>query len=503
MKSQFFPGLAVLALLLAGCSDGSINSNPADGLDGEVDGGQDAGDPGSDMAGDASDAGSDPGADPGSDLGADLGADEGLLDGGDSAQTCQYSLIETLGSTSIIAAPAGGLPAKGDIFVIPETGIEVRRISDSSDSDGFSSFYTNGYSRWSPANITGEYVTAFASNGGAAFYRMSDLAVVHTVGVGESNELHWDFSGQPGTATSLYYRSGTQLRQLDILSGDDGLVHDFINEYPGAGQVLNGVEGAPSNDMRYWAFQVCTGMTGGGQCTGILDVIVYDKTDDLIVGRLKDKYASIPTPNFVDMSPSGERIVVGSCAGNSVPFNGPYAWSRDFETYVRLNTNCSHSGWAWGAVGEEFYVNFDTCGENNDEITFSCDYTTAVDVNRADGWENRIPIIYQGDIGWGNHTHMGRVYDPAVRGWFFMSTYSSGDLNWAKDQLFFVEIKDHTQNPRIYRVTPTLNSYEGYWSEAFASLDFQALRVYWGANWSGQGNLELYEARLCDGWWND
>jgi hypothetical protein len=53
----------------------------------------------------------------------------------------------------------------------------------------------------------------------------------------------------------------------------------------------------------------------------------------------------------------------------------------------------------------------------------------------------------------------------------------------------------------VWRVAPTFNDYQDYWSEAFASLDFQAQHAYWGANWDGANNLELYQATLCDRWW--
>ena len=97
--------------------------------------------------------------------------------------------------------------------------------------------------------------------------------------------------------------------------------------------------------------------------------------------------------------------------------------------------------------------------------------------------------------------HIGRIYDPAIQGWFFISTYTDSVSNWAANQLFFVELVDETVGPRIWRIAPTLNAFQGYWSEAFASLDFQARYVYWGANWEGASNLELYRARLCHRWW--
>jgi len=415
---------------------------------------------------------------------------------------CGALLIESPGSATGIPSPSGPVPEPGVPFTIPETGIRVTRISDTGDPGATGSSYTNGYSRWSPASITGEYVTAFSDTGEASIYRLADRTIVRTLPVGEPNELQWDSSGESGTETTIYYRTGTELRSVDVLTGADDPVHDFLDEYPAAGHALNGVEGAPSMDMRFWAFQICEGMTGGGQCTGLIDIVVYDKVSDSIHSRLSDAVSSFPIPNYVDMSPSGSRIVIGTCkeeAGTPPPWNGPYAWSLDFSTNVRLSTSCTHSGWAWGRGGEEIQIAFDPCGASNEEVTFSCDHLTAVDVNDPSGWENRIPILYAEDIGWGTGTHFGRIYLSGVRGWAFVSTY--GGDTWAADQLFFVEIAHVDDGPRIWRLAPTLNEYVDYWTEAFASLDFHAMNVYWGANWSGSADLEVYRAELCAGWW--
>jgi hypothetical protein len=488
---------SIMTCGLAACGDGNGSEDDADA------------DAAPDPAGDQDaepqpDADADPAQD--QDVPDDAAADPDLDIEIDPGPACGTLLVEPADSASVIPPPGGPVPDAGVPFTIAQTGIEVTRISDVDDSGAVGSFYTNGYSRWSAASITGEYVTAFSSNGGASVYRLSDRSIVYTLDVGEPNELHWDASGAAGTETTVYYREGAQLRRVDILSGEDSLVHDFTAEYPSAGAVLNGVEGAPSNDMRYWAFQICEGMTGGGQCTGLMDIVVYDKSADAMAGRLSDVESGIPTPNFVDMAPSGSRIVVGSCkesGSTPAPWNGPYAWSLDFSSNVRLGTNCTHSGWAWGTGGEELYVSFDSCGASNEEITDTCDHIMAVDVNDPSGWENRIPVIYAGDIGWGTGTHMGRIYMPHVRGWFFLSTYGGSSDGWASDQLMFIEIKHVDDGPRLWRVTPTLNEYTDYWSEAFASVDFHGMNVYWGANWSGADNLELYQARLCDRWWEE
>ncbi|NOY91431.1 MAG: hypothetical protein GXP55_09495 [Deltaproteobacteria bacterium] len=416
---------------------------------------------------------------------------------------CRGLLVDSLDSPTDVPSPASGVPSAGAPFTIAETGVELTRISDVSDPSATASDYTNGYSRFSPANITGEYVAAFGTDGSTAIYRLADRSIVRNLDVGEANELRWDGSGTGGTATRLYYRRGAALRRVDALTGTDELVHDFSVEYPSANVAINGAEGAASNDMRYWAFQICAGMTSGGQCTGLQDIVVYDLETDTLTGRLSDREASIPTPNFVDISPSGSRIVVGSCKENGstpAPWNGPYAWSLDFSTRVRLGTNCSHSGWAWGDAGEELYVSYDSCGAGNEEVTRTCDNLMAVDVNDAAGWDNRVGILYQGDLGWGNSTHIGRIRDPRVRGWLLLSTYGDGGNAWSH-QLMMVRIAPASAGPRLLRIAPTITRDDGYWTEAFASVDFGAGYVYWGSNWDGASNLELYRARLCDGWW--
>ena len=53
----------------------------------------------------------------------------------------------------------------------------------------------------------------------------------------------------------------------------------------------------------------------------------------------------------------------------------------------------------------------------------------------------------------------------------------------------------------MVRVAPTANVHQDYWSEAFASVDVLGQAVYWGANWNGTSELELYRVALCPLWW--
>lgn len=447
-----------------------------------------------DAAADAADVADSPdipetGADGDADAGADGDADADI--GGDAS--CSF----TMGQDPI-PQPAGPVPEPGVPFVVPQTGVVVTRISDVGDPGVTETDLTNGYSRWSPANRGGEYVIAFGTGGTSYVYRLADRTIVRALAVGEPNELHWDQSGAEGTATTLYYRTGTELRRTDVRTGTDALVHDFAVEYPAAGAAMNAVEGAPSRDMRYWAFLICGDTTGGGTCETLLDIVVYDREADAIAGRLSDHATVSAVPNYVDISPSGSRAVLATCAGESGDFDGPHAWSLDFAHAWKVGNDCTHAGWAWGYDGQEYFVSQDNCA-GGDPAT--CDHIIAVDVNDPDGWASRLAVLYHGDLGWGAGFHFGRVYDPAVRGWFFLSIIDETDETWASNQLVFVELVPLAAGPRIWRVAPTMNEYSDYWSEAFASLDAESQNVYWGANWNGADNLELYRAQLCPRWW--
>jgi hypothetical protein len=427
--------------------------------------------------------------------GHDADADADAPDGGDADADADVSCSFSFGR-EVIPQPTGPVPAPGVPFVVPQTGITVTRISDVGDPGITEPGLTNGYSRWSPANRTGEYVIAFGIEGTSFVYRLSDRTMIRALDLGESNELHWDQSDAPGTETTLYYRVGTSLLRMDVLTGSETPVHDFAVEYPGAFEAINAVEGAPSRDMRLWAFMICDGDAGG--CETLRDIVAYDMSTDTIVGRLREHESTLSAPNYVDVSPSGSRIVVATCAGEPGNFDGPHAWSTDFSSAVKIGNDCTHAGWAWGYGGEEYFVSQDN-GAGGSE---TADYMIAVDVNAADGWTDRVSVLYHGDIGWGSGMHFGRLYDPAVRGWMFMSTYSdSTEASWGYNQLFFVELLPETSAPRIWRVVPTMNAYDGYFSEAFASLDAESQNVWWGGNWNGADNLELYRARLCNRWW--
>ena len=61
--------------------------------------------------------------------------------------------------------------------------------------------------------------------------------------------------------------------------------------------------------------------------------------------------------------------------------------------------------------------------------------------------------------------------------------------------------------PRIWRIANTYSrqwvdgvNVGGYFAEAFASIDHVGNNIYWGSNWMGTDNLELYRVELPANW---
>jgi hypothetical protein len=170
-------------------------------------------------------------------------------------------------------------------------------------------------------------------------------------------------------------------------------------------------------------------------------------------------------------------------------FDGPHAWNLDFTRPVKVSVDETHSGWAWSFEGRELFVS-----QNNRE-----DWIEARDPENG----AVMRCLYQGDFGWGNGWHFARM-PAATPGWVLMSTYREGEnTDWGDNQLLMLEMKDQAAHPRVWRLGPTHNQYDSYYTEAFAAMSQKGDRLWWGAKWPGQTNIETYEMRLPAQWWRE
>jgi hypothetical protein len=205
----------------------------------------------------------------------------------------------------------------------------------------------------------------------------------------------------------------------------------------------------------------------------------------------------LPVPNMVDISPSGRKVIyhLGRCSSDNRPgdtngiFDGPHAWDLDFTNPVKVSVDETHSGWGWDYAGNEMFVS-----QNNVN-----DWIEAVNIINGETKQ----ILYHGDLGWGNGWHFARM-PSFIKGWVLMSTYKKDkNTDWGDNQLMMLEIKGFDENPKIWRLGHTHNNYDEYYAEGFAAMSQFGDKLWWGAKWPGQNNIEAYEMALPAKWWED
>ncbi|MBN1898282.1 MAG: hypothetical protein JW827_05865 [Spirochaetes bacterium] len=412
-------------------------------------------------------------------------------------------------------------PAKEVAVTDPDFNTTFYRVSDANLDGVGDRMAMVVYSRWSPLSSGQDYLylQRAVGNPDALIYSAQDHSLIKILpeyitidGVPnqffismESAEIRWDYTGDH--PHRFYYVSGMKFYQYDVLSDTAHLIHDFSNEFPTAVKIHNDVEGDSSSDSRYWVWMV-KGPYNGSHFP-LLAIITYDKETDQILGVMDlakyqangGHYSSLPTPNMVDISPSGRKVVClwGRCWGDAAygeryldigtVFDGPHAWDLDFTGPVKVSIDETHSGWAWGYDGSELFVS-----QNNRQ-----DWIEARNIDTGE----IIQILQHGDLGWGNGFHFARM-PQSKPGWVLMSTYKSGaNSDWGDNQLLMLEIKPAAENPKVWRLGHTHNNYDEYYAEGFAAMSQYGDKLWWGAKWPGQNNIEAYEMVLPPTWWED
>ncbi len=454
----------------------------------------------------------------------------------------------------------GFYPKKGVMQRDATTSLPTYRFADAADLiDG-----PNGrhgklslivYSRYTPANVTGEYVLVHGENSTSAWiYRVADGRqitplqfrpdMVDSPLLGEVNELRWDYSGahpyrlyfigrylsneraQRGETVqaSFYYVD------LDPKTGQLGmpvLVRDFSKDFPqfAHGVILNDVEGDSSNDSRYWAWMMINGAQGYLPYV----VFVYDRQQDKIIGSIQRSCAGsqvpcvavdtpatarpyLSKPNMVEMSPLSTRVIVHwgrahreeRAADIGMVADGPKAFLPNFKDPILIGNNATHSGWAWGRNGEELYIS------QND----ANDWIEAVDIASArtanckpigKGYSCGVKVLHYGVLDggtWSVGMHFGKVYNRSLRGWVFINTYDKQAGHWAKNHnlLAAIPVESGAAAP-IVRMSSSSNVYYDYRSEGSGALDFKGENIWATANWGYRdGRGDVLRVQLPQGW---
>jgi PKD repeat protein len=394
--------------------------------------------------------------------------------------------LEEIADKHWFPVPAGDLPGQWEYFVQPETGHTILRISSITDDAGFSYMegdpsqgLTNGYSRFANANIDEAYALAYSTDQPLILYDLVNhrsLGVVTHDGVHpilEASNARWDLSGREGTKTTIYYHlwGESEIFRQDVLAGPSSreLVYQFSEN------ILSEDHMDQDRYARYRAVRLENRIE-------VLDL----RTSQVLPGKV------FVDQGGCDVSTEGNWLYVQGFGGTEETrfYRITHLAAGDTGDFVQLPCRShGHDGWAYDKNGNEVYVFQDNTN----------DWYSAFNPET----QERIDIMHMSETGWNFNQHMGRMYNPEKKGWLLMSSYANDNDSWANNQLFMLEIQSHSSvpKPRIWRIASTYNAYNNqYFAEAFACLSPNGNNIYWGANWMGQDNLELYRVELPSNW---
>lgn len=401
-------------------------------------------------------------------------------------------VIEYAGSKNhvCIAPTTGTAPAHMQARPAELTGIPVRRISEISEFpwarkwDGNPALgLTNGYSKFSCVNSSGEYALAYGTQAGiSALIRLSDgrfmgwpqivLIDKRKNGVGDKNAPRWDLSGRPGTEMRLICDGSWDTQDFIVdLDPLKNTQHDMVR-----GKYMIDMDTHGDQSARWRPFSVPKKR-----------LMLLDLQTKEIIDTGLDSAGH-------DVSPNGEWLLYTRHLPHRL-YRTADLLRQTTDTFVEVPTKShGHDGWAYDRDGKQVFVAMD----NTNDWYFAFDPAT----------KKRTDIVHMGELGWGTNYHLARMINPAKKGWMLMSTYSTEDpaVSWAANQIMMIEIKPAKERPRIWRLGPTYVRFAGkkkstdYFTEAFASLDPTGDYVYWGSNWMGTDNLELYRMELPKDW---
>ena len=358
------------------------------------------------------------------------------------------------------------------------------RTSDLAAGDS-SGGLKNEYSRVQSFNSDGSRLIVMTTEGNWYLYDANSLKPLGQLPIG--HEPRWD-SDDPDL---LYYTEDTRLMSHRISNGQQNIVHEFADDFPG--QDLSAVwmkfEGSPSFDGRYW------GLMAEDQNWMTVALLVYDLETEQIVALRETRPSEIDS---VTISPLANYYLAyfdnycepGLLGSDEKPC-GLMVYDRQLENGRGLLRIVGHSDPALDVQGDEVLVYQDI---DSDNIAM---------LDLASGEIIRLlPIDF-------SHSNLGFHFSGRSSrspGWALVSIYngSQPSSTWMDDQIMAVELKD---DGRIVRLVHTHSVYDenieqDYWAEPHASVNQDFTRIVFTSNWgrSGTDEVDMYMINLPQDW---
>ncbi len=380
-------------------------------------------------------------------------------------------------------------PARREPFRDPVFGTCIVRVTDREsdlEPDDPSGGLKNEYSRVQSFNADGSLLLARSTEANWYLYNAATLQPLGMLPL--VDEPRWD-AVDPFVITHI---DEVRLRSYDVQTGEERLVHDFSDDFPGQAVVAvwTRYEGSPSIDGRYW------GLMAQNEEWLTIGFVVYDLLEDEVIATREVPPSEIDS---VTISPLGNHFLAGYDAwcdeghlGDDAHPGGLMVYDRDLQHGRGLLRIIGHSDTALDADGREVLVSpgIDT------------DYISMLDLETGEVTE-----LWPIDFG---HTPIGLHFSGrAFRrpGWALISTYSGGhptSHTWMDNQVFAIELRP---NGRVVRLAYTHSIADedqdhDYWAEPQASANHDLTRIVFTSNWgrSGTDQVEMYLIDLPADW---
>jgi hypothetical protein len=461
---------------------------------------------------------------------------------GGSAGSFEYVLGDTHYPYSTQPQPAG----KGASFVDSTYHLPVTRIT-TTNADRNSYGTITEYPTFDPSSADGQFIIfqgcaslqAYenAGCGGYLLYNLQTYQFIRSLSSslmdpllgwdGQEPDVRWNRGIYNQHA--FVYRKHMQLREYDVDTQADMLLHDFSADFPTLTPASDSSYGyyvycheycSPSEDSRYYSFYI----QNSGAPYDRQYAFVYDRLLDKVVGT---KYIANAPDGMqgVHMSPSGNYIIVNYfCASGHTTLEmcGPTAYTRDFSSWVKVSNFPDHMGYVWTKQGHEAVFMISSGTDQAEFTRLDTGQTYQVYSARAMDYP-AILYSYQHNPGWMMAGTYGGSFDHSV--W-------SNESNAGPGQIFAFEV-DETKcsawydsydnahgavnphscpasNQRIWRIAFTQNLYtcqqpcSRYFMQVNPQVNFDGTKIWFGSNWRNTENPpEVYQVDLPPNWWTD
>ena len=435
------------------------------------------------------------------------------------AQTGTDKVDYVVNDTNFYPIPVVSQPLKGESYIDPLLNTRITRLTNSiaevprTTSTGKTGYAQPGYPKHDIENADGSMliVQSYASNSSGwhiynanpPYNKIKEIPIKY-VGWGSPIDARWD-AQDPNI---IYYQWKKTMWKYNVATDENIALHDFGKDfppvpgtnYPSCSQTMQ-EEGKPSDDSRYWAFNIrCYDPSKNPTWFNVAKV-VYDKD---YYNKDKGKVISSITPDnpiwqdagFVSMSPSGKYVWTGDVHR---------VYDRDFT--ARRDLGCAnHADITYNTDGKEVVV----CGQRYYKGGYTDLGTWLKMVDIETGESNWLAPMGSG----GYHISGLSRQKP---GWAVVSTYTPNypyaPTKWADQAIYMVKLEkmsnvpDNLNHAPVWRVANTRSERKSYSDDPFAKINRKGTKIFFGSNWgipfSLGGKYDLYQVNLPATWYED